>query len=69
MSKEITFLIEELPEGGFTAKALDYSIYTEAETFEETKQSIIDAVRCHFEKCDMPNIIRFRLVKEEVIIL
>jgi hypothetical protein len=29
---EIIFLVEEAPEGGYTARALGYSIFTEADT-------------------------------------
>jgi hypothetical protein len=51
MEKEIIFLIEEDPEGGYTAKALGYSIFTEAESVVELKNMIQDAVRCHFNGC------------------
>ncbi len=46
---EIIFLVEEAPEGGFTARALGESIFTEADTMEELRQQIRDAVACHFE--------------------
>jgi hypothetical protein len=46
---ELIFLIEEAPEGGFTAKALGESIYTEGDTMDELKKMIRDAVSCHFE--------------------
>jgi len=65
--KEIIFLIEESAEGGYEAKALGYSIYTEGENLEELKASIIDAVKCHFEEKEMPHIIRLHTVKDEVI--
>lgn len=69
MTSEIIFLVEESEEGGYIARALGYSIYTEAETFEELKQMITDAVRCHFDESNMPRIIRLHMVKEEVISL
>jgi len=47
---ENVFLVEEAPEGGFTAKALDNSIYTEADTWDELKAAIQDAISCHFEE-------------------
>ncbi len=47
---EIVFLVEEAPEGGFTARALGYSIYTEADTWNELKTAIQDALTCHFEE-------------------
>lgn len=45
---EIVFAIQESPEGGYEAKALGYSIYTQAETLDELKRLLRDAVRCHF---------------------
>ena len=46
--KEIIFLIEDDPEGGYNAQALWYSIFTEGETTEELKGNIMDAMKCHF---------------------
>mgnify|MGYP001549996387 FL=1 len=65
---EIIFLIEEAAEGGFTARALGESIFTEGETFEETKRNIKDAVDCHFDEDKKPKLIRLHTVKEEVIL-
>ena len=50
MAKEIIFLVEDAPEGGYTAQALGSSIFTEADTWEELKQSVRDAVQCHFDE-------------------
>ncbi|MCX7796176.1 MAG: 2-oxoisovalerate dehydrogenase [bacterium] len=64
--KEIIFVVEEDPEGGYNAKALGYSIFTEGETLEELKENIKDAIRCYFDSAeDMPDIIRLHIVKEE----
>jgi hypothetical protein len=65
--KEIIFLVEESPEGGYEARALGYAIFTEADSFEELKIQVRDAVRCHFEEEDRPTMIRLHLVKEEVL--
>ena len=46
--QEIIFLIEDSLEGGFTAKAIGHSIFTESETYKSLKTNIIDAVHCHF---------------------
>jgi len=68
MSKEIIFIVEEdEAEGGFTAQALGHSIFTEAETLEELKVMIQDAVHCSFDEPEMPSIIRLHIVKDEVI--
>ena len=62
---EIIFSVEESPEGGYEAKVLGHSIYTQADTFEELKGAIQDAVRCHFEEESRPRVIRLHLVKDE----
>ena len=66
MSSEIIFIIEESSETGYEARALDHSIYTEADTIEELRVMIKDAVQCHFSEQDMPRLIRLHYVKEEV---
>ena len=67
MESEIIFQVEESPEGGYDARALGHSIYTQAETIDELKAMLQDAVRCHFEENDRPRVIRLHLVKDEVI--
>jgi hypothetical protein len=61
MDKEIIFLVEESAEGGYEARALGYSIYTEEESIEGLKKAIVDAVKCHFEEKEMPRIIRLHV--------
>jgi hypothetical protein len=63
--EEVIFLVEESDEGGFTAKGLGVSIYTEAETIEALKVAVKDAIHCHFED-NRPKLIRLHMVKEEV---
>jgi dephospho-CoA kinase len=48
--KEIIFIVEEAAEGGYLARALGESIFTEADSVEELHSHIRDAVQCHFEK-------------------
>jgi len=67
LQKEIIFLVEESPEGGYEARALGYSIFTQADTFNELKEEIRDAVKCHFDEEEMPLIVRLHIVKEEVV--
>jgi hypothetical protein len=62
---EIIFLVEESAEGGFEARALGASIFTEAESYEELKINIRESIKCHFET-DAPRIIRIHYVREEV---
>ncbi len=64
---EIIFTIEESPEGGYEARALGYSIFTQAETLEDLKRMVRDAVNCHFDANTKPSVIRLHWVKDEVI--
>jgi hypothetical protein len=64
---EIIFSVQESPEGGYQARALGFSIFTEADTLDELKTMIRDAVACHFDAASKPSIIRLHLVKDEVI--
>lgn len=64
---EIIFSVEEAPEGGFTAKALGHSIFTQAEDLEDLRAKVRDAVRCHFDEAAKPAVIRLHMVKDEVI--
>jgi dephospho-CoA kinase len=64
---EIIFIVEESLDGGYEAKALGAAIFTEAESLQELRESIREAVRCHFDEKDIPRIIRLHFVKEEVI--
>ena len=64
---ELIFMVEEAPEGGFLARALGESIFTEADTLAELPSKVRDAVKCHFEKGKVPKIVRLRHVREEVI--
>lgn len=47
--KEIIFLIEEDPDGGYNAEGLGHAIFTDADTIEELKENILDAIECHFD--------------------
>lgn len=67
MPNEIIFLVSDSPEGGFEARALGHSIYTEADTPEELRAMVRDAVACHFEEGKRPGVIRLHFVREEVL--
>jgi hypothetical protein len=64
---ELIFLVEEAPEGGYTARALGQSIFTEADTLEDLHSNVREAVLCHFDDGQEPRIIRLHFVREEVI--
>jgi dephospho-CoA kinase len=64
---ELIFLVEEADEGGYTARALGESIFTEADDVPKLEENIRDAVRCHFEEGAIPRIVRLHFTREEVI--
>lgn len=66
---ELIFIVEEAPEGGYQARALGESIFTESDTLEELNQQIRDAVRCHFDEGQAPKLIRLHFIREELIAL
>ena len=51
---EVIFLVEEAPEGGFTARALGESIFTEADDLADLHAKVCDAIYCHFDEGKVP---------------
>jgi len=64
---EVIFLIEESGDGGYTARALGVSVFTQADTVAELHERVRDAVRCHFDEGAAPKVIRLHFVRDEVI--
>jgi hypothetical protein len=64
---EIIFLVEDAPEGGFMARALEASIFTDADNLDDLHRKVREAVDCHFEPANKPKIIRLHFVREEII--
>jgi hypothetical protein len=67
VAKEVTFLVEGAPEGGYVARALGYAIFAEADSWEDLNRATRDAVQCHFDKGELPDLIRLHAVREEVL--
>jgi len=65
--EEIIFVVEESPDGGYFARALGNSIFTDADNIPELKDNIRDAVKCHFEPNEEPKIINLHFVKNEML--
>lgn len=66
---ELIFLVDEAPEGGYTARALGQPIFTEADDRSSLHQAVRDAVQCHLDEGLAPKGIRLHFVREEVIAL
>ena len=64
---ELVFLVENAPEGGFIARALGGSIFTEAEDFAALREMVRDAVICHFDDEERPRVVRLHMVSDELL--
>ena len=62
--REIVFLVEALPEGGLTARAVGEAIFTEAGPMRELRAAIREAVLCHFDEGMGPERSRVEFVGE-----
>ena len=59
--------MRESLEGGYEARALGYSIVTEADDWKDLKYTLRDAVHCHFDSGEKPKLINIHFVHDEVI--
>lgn len=65
---ELIFEIRDADEGGYCARALGHAIFTEAETWEELRANILDAVSVHFEEApERPRLVQLHYVRDELI--
>jgi hypothetical protein len=69
MSEIIFEVNEDEVDGGFTAAALGYGIYTQGDTLDQLRNMVRDAVSCYFDEGDpAPKIIRLHFVRDEVLV-
>ena len=64
---EIIFVVEDAPEGGYSARAVGESIHTQADNIAGLHERVRDAVRCHFDEGTAPRLIRLHFVRDEFI--
>jgi predicted RNase H-like HicB family nuclease len=68
MSEIIFEVREDEVDGGYTAAALGYGIHTQADSLEELRKMVKDAVNCYFdESMEAPKLIRLHFVRDEVL--
>lgn len=65
--RELLVIAEQEPDGGWVAHAVDAAIFTEADTEEELRSMVMDAVRVHFDDDERPHQVRLRFVREELL--
>lgn len=65
---ELIFWVEDDLEGGYVARAIGESIFTQADSIQELREQVKDAVRCHYpDQTTRPKLIRLHIVHDEVI--
>ena len=65
---EIIFEVtEDEVDGGYSASALGYGIHTQADSVEEVRRNVREAVDCYFdETMERPGLIRLHFVRDEI---
>ena len=65
---ELIFEIRDAEEGGFYARALGHGIFTEADSWDELRANLLEAVSLHFEGAETrPRLVQMHYVKDELI--
>jgi predicted RNase H-like HicB family nuclease len=68
MGVELIFEICDAEEGGYCARALGQGIFTQAETWNELRENVLEAVSLHFEDAAIrPRIVHLHCVWDELI--
>ena len=68
--EELLFIVNEDPNGGYTARAVGQSIFTEGETRDDLVANIRDAVQVHFDGPDQtPRLLHLHYVHDQVLAL
>jgi len=69
MTNEILFYVEESLDGGFEASAVNHSIFTQCDEYDDLADTLREAVKCHFDDGQAPSLINVHYVKNEVFAL
>ena len=66
---EVLFVVEQAAEGGFVARGVGAEIVTEADTLDELRANIKEAVDCHFDEGQGPRLVHLHFVRDQVLTL
>ena len=64
---ELVFGVTQEPDGGFAAECLTEAIFTQADTWEELRANVREAVVAFCADREQPAAIRLHLVRNEVL--
>lgn len=64
---ELVFEVVQEADGGYSAECLTENIFTQGDTWEELRRNVIEAVAAFFFDSNVPERVRLRLVRDEVV--
>jgi len=64
---DLIFEVAQEADGGFTAESLGENIFTQADSWEELRANVQEAVEAYFFDRPKPTSLRLRLVRDEVL--
>ena len=65
---ELIFEVRDSEEGGYFARALGHSIFTQGDTWDELRSNVLEATTLHFEDAlAQPRLVQLHYVKDELI--
>jgi hypothetical protein len=66
---DLVFDVVQDPDGGYTASCLNEDIFTEADSWEELRSNVKEAVEAFYFDSPAPRAIRLHLVRDELLTL
>ena len=64
---ELVFEVTQDGDGGFVAECLTEAIFTQADTWQELRSNVREAVAAFFTDREQPSSIRLHLVRNEIL--
>jgi predicted RNase H-like HicB family nuclease len=64
---ELVFIVTQEADGGYVAEALGESIITQADTWDELRANVREAVKAFYFDQAAPKSLRLHLVRDEVL--
>ena len=64
---ELIFEVSQEQDGGYVAECLTENIFTQADTWEELRKNVREAVSAYYFDSKEPSTIRLHFVRDEVL--
>ena len=68
MTDELVFEVTQESDGGFVAEALGEAIFTQADTWDELRLNVREAVNAFYFDTPAPKTLRLHLVRDEILV-